>query len=108
MEALSDRDRVSIRFAVPPVDVESVKLTNSDRFAVPPVDVESVKLIDSDRFAVPPVDVESVKLTDSVRFAVPPVDVESVKPMVSEIKTTFAAVVETLSDIDRVSGGSMT
>ena len=35
-------------------------------------------------------------------------DVESVKPMVSEIKTAFPVVVETLSDRDRVSAGSMT
>ena len=41
---MSSLSRVSVRFAVPPIDVESVNDTNSSRFAVPPVDVESVKL----------------------------------------------------------------
>ena len=93
MEALSDRDRVSAG-SMTSFTAVVVALSDRDRVSI--------------RFAVPPIDVESVKLTDSDRFAVPPVDVESVKPMVSEIKATFAAVVETLSDRDRVSAGSMT
>ena len=62
IEIVSDRDRVSAGRTTM-CDVESVNdclPTVSDRFAVPPIDVESVKLTVSDRFAVPPVDVESV------------------------------------------------
>ena len=91
----------------------SVNNTDSVRFTAS-VGITNVAVIgsvnntDSDRFT-PNVGVtKSVSDTDSDRFAVAPVDIESVKPMVSEIRISFAVVVVAVSVRDSVSGGRST